>query len=308
MEKEEKQIELLLVDGSALLHRAYHAYPDLTSKNGKPVNAVYGVASMLVSALEEIDPEYVVVAWDLPKPTFRHKKFIGYKAQRPKTDEELIDQIPTVKEMIEAFGVKQMEMEGYEADDIIGSLGDKYKNSVDKVVVLTGDQDMMQLVEDKIGILVPGRGRVEQILYGRDEVLEKYSIEPSQIVDYKALIGDPSDNIPGLAGVGPKTAVRLLNQWDSLDKIYANLGEVKDKMGERVYSLLEKSKDSAYLSKELAQIKRDIEITDSLEDYALGRLDNDEVREFLERVNFRSIIRRLFGEEKKSDDRQMGLF
>lgn len=308
MAEEKEKIELLLVDGSALLHRAYHAYPNLTSKDGTPVNAVYGVAAMLVSALDEIKPEYVAVAWDLPKPTFRHEKYIAYKAHRPKTDEELIDQIPMVKRLIDAFGLSQIEMEGYEADDIIGSVGDKYKSKVDQVVVLTGDQDAMQLVEERIGVLVPGRAREPQKLYARDDVREKYGIDPEQIVDYKALTGDASDNIPGIVGVGPKTAVTLLHNWETLDEIYGSLDQVEEKMGARIRKMVEDGRDSAYLSRELAQIKRDIEIEETLEQMAFETLATERSKEFLQDLNFRSIVRRLFGEEKKVDDKQMGLF
>ncbi|MCQ3944752.1 MAG: hypothetical protein DPW11_03185 [bacterium] len=185
---QDTKYKLLLVDGSALLHRAYHAYPPLTSKSGQVVGAVYGVASMLYSALVEVNPSHVMVAWDLPKPTFRHEKYVGYKAQRPKADQEMVEQIPIVKSVIEAMGILQSEVEGYEADDIIGTLS---RIEIDgEVVILTGDQDTMQLVGEHVSILTPPKGKLPAKMYGVDEVREKYGVTPGQIVDYKALIGD----------------------------------------------------------------------------------------------------------------------
>lgn len=302
-----EQVELLLVDGSALLHRAYHAFPKMTTGDGRMVNAVYGFASIFIAAMEQINPEYVVVAWDVPKPTFRHKKYIGYKANRPKTDQDLIDQIPMVYKMLDAFGVSQLSEEGFEADDVIGSAADKYKGKVDKVVVLTGDQDTMQLVEEKIAVLTPGRGKNPPVLYGPSEVENRYAVTPAQIVDYKAMVGDSSDNIPGVAGIGPKTASQLLQRFGDLDGVYAKLGEVKAEFSERIMKLLEDNKESAYMSQELAQIKRDMEIEESIESFLYDGLEKDEVREFFTKANFKSLIKRVFGEEKE-DDKQMGLF
>lgn len=313
-DKEKENIELLLIDGSALLHRAYHAYPKLTNRSGKLVNAVYGVASMIISALDEISPEYVTVAWDVPKPTFRHEKYIAYKANRPKTDQDLVDQIPMVREMLSAFGISQVEEIGYEADDLIGSIGEQFQDKVDQVVILTGDCDAMQLVGDKIGLLVPGRGSEGQKLYVPADVKEKYGVRVDQIVDYKALIGDPSDNIPGVLGVGPKTAEQLLQKFESLDGIYENLDKVKVEMSDRVFGLLEEGKDSAYLSRDLSEIKKDMKIDEKIEDFAYETLATDEAREFLEKMNFKSLVRRLFGEESvrraqdKKNDKQMGMF
>lgn len=306
-EEKDKQIELLLVDGSALLHRAYHAYPKLTTKSGKIVNAVYGVASIFMSAMEQINPEYVSVAWDVAKPTFRHEMYIGYKAHRPKTDQDLIDQIPLVYEMLDAWDVNQVKREGYEADDLIGSMADKFKTQVDKVVILTGDQDIMQLIDKNVGVLVPGRGKDGSKLYMSEEVRERYQIDPAQIVDYKALVGDPSDNIPGVAGVGPKTAVQLLSKYEDVNGVYANIEKVADAVSPRVQKLLQDSKDSAYLSQELAQIKRDMEIDEKLDELEYMGAEKEELKEFFERMNFRSLVKRIFGEEKK-DDNQMGLF
>ncbi len=295
--------KLLLVDGSALLHRAYHAYPPLRSKSGKIVGAVYGVVSMLVSALESQDPSHVVVAWDLPKPTFRHTLYIGYKAQRKKAEPEMVEQIPSVYTAIEAMGLIQISQEGYEADDIIGTLS---AESEMEVVILTGDQDLMQLVTDKVSLLLPPRGKVPAMLYGPEQVVEKYKVSVSQFVDYKALVGDPSDNIPGVRGIGPKGAVKLLSKYQSLDGIYENL----EKIGGTLQTKLKEAKESAYLSQELSRIVIDMKIKEKPEVMEYEGLVRDELRSTLEELNFQSLIRRLFPEEPKpvEDERQITMF
>lgn len=312
-------MKLLLVDGSAVLHRAYHAYPSLTTRDGQVVGTVYGVASILISALQETRPTEVAVAWDLPQPTFRHALYIGYKAKRQKADQEMVEQIPLTKQVIEAMGLKQIERAGYEADDIIGSLAsqaaDKHPvNSKQQlgdveVVILTGDQDTMQLVTEQVHILMPPRGREPAKEYGRAEVIARYGVRPDQIVDYKALVGDASDNIPGVAGVGPKGAAELLNQYGSLENIFANLAKIPDK----IRGKLEQGRESAYLSQELARIVVDMQLDISKESLAYTGLEREELREMLTRLGFRSLLRRLWPESlepkhKKIPDNQMGLF
>lgn len=315
-----EKTELLLVDGSALLHRAYHAYPKLTSRDGKLVNAVYGFASMLIAALDSIHPEYVAVAWDVGKPTFRHEQYVAYKAQRPKTDEELIEQIPAVHEMLSAFGIPQLEQEGYEADDIIGSLAHQMIKKhqarlLDTVIILTGDQDTMQLVSENVGVLVPSKGAQAQKLYTPQDVSEKYGVTPEQIVDYKALVGDSSDNIPGVAGVGPVSAARLLNAFGSLDAIYKAVDQELRmtntelrKIDDSLLKKLREGKESAYLSRDLSQIKRDMRLGVALKKLAYETVATDEAREFLERAGFKSLVRRVFGSLEQKDNRQVGMF
>ncbi|KKU88144.1 MAG: polymerase protein [Microgenomates group bacterium GW2011_GWF2_47_9] len=307
-------MKLLLVDGSALLHRAYHAYPPLTNKKGQVVGAVYGVSSMLVSAIESVAPTHVVVAWDLPKPTFRHEKYVAYKAQRPKADLEMVRQIPMVKEIIHVMGIVQVEQEGYEADDILGTLsvtGLTFGNNQEEseVVILTGDQDTMQLVRDGVSVLTPAKGQNPPKLYTRAEVKEKYGVEPSQIVDYKALIGDSSDNIPGVAGIGPKTAAKLIQAYNSLDGVYGAVerGEIESVVAQKLVT----GKDSAELSRELSEIVTDMDLPMEWESTKYLGLKNDVVREKFEEMGFRSLVRRIFGEidkKPKFDDKQMGLF
>lgn len=298
--------KILLVDGSALLHRAYHAYPPLKSKVGDIVGAVYGVASILISALEEVKPSHVMVAWDLPKPTFRHIKYVGYKAQRPKADAEMVEQIPKVKEIIDAMDIVQVAEEGYEADDVIGTLS-KLSSIDNDVVILTGDQDTMQLVNDHVRILTPAKGANPPVLYGPDEVKAKYGVTPSQIVDYKALIGDPSDNIPGVAGIGPKSAANLLNQFGTVENIYKNLDKIEN---EKVREKLNAGKDSVELSYELSKIVTDMNISESLESMEYKGLQGEVLKAKFSEFGFKSLIKRFFPDsvEEKKIDNQMGLF
>ncbi len=309
-------MKLLLVDGSALLHRAYHAYPPFTTKNGVIVGAVYGVASILISAIEEVAPTHLMVAWDLPKPTFRHLKYVGYKAQRPKADTEMVEQIPLVKDVIETMGVVQYAEEGFEADDVIGTLSKLTTQQSSKeemeIVILTGDQDTMQLVNEHVKILTPAKGSNPPVLYGVEEVVNKYGVRPDQIVDYKALIGDTSDNIPGVAGIGPKGAAELINNFESLNGIYEALNSpVANPQILKYKDKLETGKDSAFMSQDLSRIVTDMKIGLKLAEMELKSYATEEVRHKLEELNFKSLIRRIFPgaeEKKKKNENQMGLF
>ena len=301
--------KLLLVDGSALLHRAYHAYPPLKSKTGEIVGAVYGVTSILISALQEVVPMHVMVAWDLPKPTFRHIKYVGYKAQRPKADSEMVEQIPMVKKVIETMGVVQLAVEGFEADDIIGTLS-KLGGEDNDVVILTGDQDTMQLVNEHVRILTPAKGANPPVLYGPDEVFNKYGVHPEQIVDYKALLGDVSDNIPGVVGIGPKGASNLLKMFGSLERIYGDIKEVQAHFGELLARKIADGKDSAMLSQDLSKIVTDMPIELSMEEMVYQGFKTEAVKNIFEELGFKSLVKRFFEEQEKKqkNEAQMGLF
>jgi DNA polymerase-1 len=302
--------KLLLVDGSALLHRAYHAYPPLKTKTGEIVGAVYGVTSILIGALHEVQPTHVMVAWDLPKPTFRHKKYVGYKAQRPKADAEMVEQIPMVKKVIETMGIVQLAEEGYEADDIIGTLS-KLEVDDNDIVILTGDQDTMQLVSDHVRVLTPAKGANPPVLYGPDEVFNKYGVHPEQIVDYKALLGDSSDNIPGVAGIGPKGASSLLKMFGSLERIYRDIKEVQVHFGELLAKKLADGKESAILSRELSEIVVDMPLTLTMEEMEYHDFKTEAVKNIFEELGFKSMVKRFFLDESASNkkiDNQISLF
>lgn len=300
--------KLLLVDGSALLHRAYHAYPPFKTKTGEIVGAVYGVASILISALEQEKPTHVMVAWDLPKPTFRHIKYVGYKAQRPKADAEMVEQIPMVKEVIEIMGVVQLADEGYEADDIIGTLS-TLSSAENEVVILTGDQDTMQLVNEHVRILTPAKGANPPVLYGPEQVMAKYGVRPDQIVDYKAMIGDSSDNIPGVAGIGPKSAAVLLNQFATLTGIYDHIEEIEN---EKLREKLKNGKDSAWLSQDLSKIVIDMKIDLDMPMMEYRNFATENLKVKFEELGFKSLVKRIFPDsveqKKKKNENQIGLF
>jgi DNA polymerase-1 len=261
---------------------------------------------MLVTSLDDIQPTHVVVAWDLPVPTFRHEKYIAYKAQRPKADAEMVDQISLVKDIIATMGITQMEKAGYEADDIIGTLSIQKEANV---VILTGDQDTMQLVKDNVIVMTPAKGKEPSKLYGPVQVREKYGVLPEQIVDYKALIGDHSDNIPGVAGIGPKTAAILIQQFGTLENLYEHIDQVPEKQRVKLID----GKDSAFMSQDLSRIVTDVSLDGTIDDWVYTTVATDAVKAKLEELNFKSLLRRLFPWEeeqkkKKIPDSQMGLF
>ncbi len=219
--------KLLLIDTFNFLHRAYHALPNtFTDKNGEPTNAVYGVTSMLISVFELIKPDYVVTAMDDMAPTLRHEDFTGYKAHRRPMEDDLSSQIPKVFEIIDAFGVKRISLPGYEADDVIGTLSQKFGKDDIEVVIVSNDRDLWQLVNDHVLVMNPNtKGEAEWI--GVKEVKARYGFTPKQLIDFKGLRGDPSDNIPGVYGVGEKTALKLIEEYGSVEEIYKNLEKIQ---------------------------------------------------------------------------------
>lgn len=246
-----KTEKLLLIDAFSLFYRAFHALPGFTTSSGQPTGAVFGVASMLLRFLDEEAPDYVAVASDAPGPTFRHEAYAAYKAHRPEMPDDLRAQIPVLRELVEAMGLPIYELEGFEADDVLGTLATQAKRAGKKAVILTGDKDTLQLVDESVEVLLTRRGITLIDRYDRDLVKEKIGVEPEQIVDWKALVGDPSDNIPGVPGIGPKTAVRLLNEFSTVEALLERLDEVKGKNRER----LEENKETLQLSKALARIE-----------------------------------------------------
>lgn len=291
---------LVLIDGNAVLHRAYHAIPPLTAPDGSIVNAVYGFTAMLIRLFNDLAPTHIAVAFDRPKPTFRKKMFKAYQATRPKMDEELVGQIEKVHEVVRAFGIPIFENDGFEADDVIGTIA---KQSTDQVIIVTGDRDILQLVvDDKVMVYMPTKGLSEAKLYRESDVKERLGVAPDHVADYKGLAGDASDNYPGIDGIGPKTAVSLLNAFDTVEKLYKAL-EKHDKRFEKVSpSVLEKltsGEKSAMLSKDLATIRTDVKLDGALPQTAITTLDTPEVEKILSDLHFHSLIKRLRGEVDK---------
>ncbi|MFA6250548.1 MAG: 5'-3' exonuclease H3TH domain-containing protein [Candidatus Shapirobacteria bacterium] len=288
---------LLIVDAHAVLHRAYHSIPPLTS-NGQPVNAIYGFYSMLLSAVDQLKPDYLIVALDSPGPTFRQSEFIGYRAKRKVPDRDLISQLPLLPDTLSQAQISSFAMGGYEADDLIATIVKKSlkkvhpktkKRFVSQITIITGDKDLMQLVGDQVSLFMPIRGLSESSLYGPKEVQERLGVSPSQVIDLKALMGDSSDNYPGIEGVGPKAATDLLGQFQTLDNIYSHLFDIKGSLRDKLIS----GKESAYMSQRLATLIDNIPISFTL---ASARWNSSRARQLIpvfESFNFRSLISRL---------------
>lgn len=283
-----KKQKLVLFDGHALLHRGFHALPYLTAKDGTPTNGVYGFTMIMLKALSEIKPDYVAVGWDMPGKTFRHKIYSDYKGTRAKAPQELYDQIPLTRELIKAFNIPLVELEGYEADDIIGTLAKKYAKDLETIIV-TGDLDELQLVDDKTKVYTMRRGFTDTILYGVDEVKQKYGLTPEEFITYKALKGDASDNIPGVTGIGEKTSTDLVNKYKTLDNIYKNLEIINTRIAEK----LKAQKDQAYLSLKLSKIETDLNLKFKIADARLHDYDRNEVYEIFQKLNFKSLLNKI---------------
>ena len=292
MSKKEK---FVIIDGNALIHRAFHALPPLTAKDGTLVNAVYGFTTILMRVLKDLKPAYLGVTFDRREPTFRHKEFPAYKAQRKKKPQELYDQIPITQEVVEAFQIPVVTKAGYEADDIIGTIAEKTRD-LDTVIV-TGDLDTLQLVDADTKVYTMKRSINDTVIYGPAEVKARYSLRPDQMIDYKALRGDPSDNIPGVRGIGEKGAIDLIKKYGSLEKLYQSLPkdskEAKKPLSQRIVSLLQEQKPEAKLSKRLVTILTDVPIKFKLEDYKLSPLDHDRLFKLFQRLGFRTLLGRL---------------
>ena len=284
---------LVLFDGNALIHRAFHALPPLTvSKTGEMVSAVYGFALMLLKVINELKPTHCAIAFDMKAPTFRHKLFHEYKAQRPPTPEELINQLGRVRELVSAFGIPIFELEGYEADDLLGALSHQASQRGMDTVIVTGDADTMQLVSPKVKVLYPkpGRSFSDTMLYDEAAVIQKYSLKPEQIADFKALKGDPSDNIRGVPGIGEKTAVKLLQQFGSVEQIYAHIDEVTP---QKLQTILRENEAIARQSKELTTIVTRMPVTLNLDDCQAGQYDRNRVSELFRELEFASLLPKL---------------
>ncbi|MBI2326577.1 hypothetical protein HYU91_04300 [Candidatus Collierbacteria bacterium] len=300
---------LVLIDGNSLLHRAYHGYPRFTTPAGEVVGAVYGFTSMLLSALEKLSPGYVAIAWDVGKKTFRTEQYAEYKAGRAETDQELVDQIDRTKEIVTALNIPQFGVTNYEADDVIGTLAtqalqktrklktEKTQNENVQVVIVTGDRDALQLVEDdRVVVYLPSGGGAFSkdrgvSIFDETAVKAKYGLTPKQIIDLKALMGDASDNIKGVPGVGQVTATKLLEQAESIEEIYEKLDQIK--VTPRVKKLMEDGKESAFLSKKLATINKETPIKLSWKDCELADYNREAVMAIFDELKFKSLVNKL---------------
>lgn len=281
---------LLLIDGNSILYRAYYALPPLSTASGVPTGAVYGFLTMLLRFIAEKEPSHVVVAFDHPAPTFRHSMYAGYKETRKPTPESLLVQMPVIKDVLEGLNIAQVECPGFEADDIIGTLAQHASREGFTVTILSGDKDCLQLLDENVELVVPVRGITQVKEYSPQVLQEEMGISPGLIVDLKALAGDTSDNIPGIKGIGEKTALSLLKQYGDLDSIYKNLDGVKPP---RVKRLLESGQEAAFLCRELAAISREAPMSKGVDDYLWEKPSQEEAEGILSTLEFRSLLSRL---------------
>ena len=321
---------LLLIDGNSLFHRAYHAIPFLTDKSGEVANAVFGFSNMLLKALNEVKPDFIACAFDTAAPTFRHIEFEKYKAQRVAPPPDLYPQLPKVKKALDAFGIKYFDKEGYEADDLLATLAskaishlplairetkDERQKAID-VIILSSDRDVLQLVDGSIKVQMPsfaasavqaskdkkategkpGWGE----LVGAKEVKEKFGLEPHQMVDYKSLTGDSSDNVPGISGIGPKTASALLQKYHTLENLFKHLGEIDDKLRTKLAT----GKEIALAAKKLVELDRNVAISFELLELSF-KPDWERVRREYEELGFKSIVAKLTGGSAPQKDEKI---
>ncbi len=281
--------KLLVIDGNSILNRAFYGVRPLSTKEGLPTNALYGMTNILWSKLDEYKPDYAAVAFDLPAPTFRHLEYDGYKANRHKMPEELAQQLPYAKELCAAMGMSVLTKEGFEADDILGTVAHMAAEQDVMAYILTGDRDSLQLIGDKVNILLATNK--DTLVFDRNMFFEKYGVEPECFVDVKALMGDSSDNIPGVPGIGEKTALKLISEYNSLDGVYDKFED--SSLTEGVKRKLRDGKESAYLSKFLAKINTETPLEKQLCDFAYQGFDNEGFGELLAKLEFSAMLKRL---------------
>ena len=284
---------LLLFDGNALVHRAFHALPPLTvSKTGEMVNAVYGFINTLLKVFTELKPTYWAIAFDRPGPTFRHQMFERYKAQRPRTPEELVAQLERVHQVSEAFRIPAFEIDGYEADDVLATLSRQADEQGIETIIVTGDTDVLQSVSPRVKVLAPRRSFSDTVLYDEAGVKEKFDLAPEQLVDFKALTGDPSDNIPGIPSIGEKTATKLIRQFGSLQGIYSHIDDI---VPEKLRGLLVQYKEQVFQSKDLVTSITDVPVTLDLEACRVATYDRNRVVDLFQELEFVKLLPRLPG-------------
>ena len=288
--------KLILIDGNSLLHRAYHAFPPLTTPKGELINAVYGFSSMLLSVLDKLSPTHVAVAWDVKGPTFRKVEYSEYKANRGPMDEDLASQIESTKEIVTVLNIPQFGITGFEGDDIIGTLARTATDESDEkdvqVVIVTGDRDSLQLIKGKqVVVYMPIQNHhAQSMVFDEDKVIENYGISPKQVVDLKSLMGDSSDNIPGVKGIGKVTATKLVQKFGSLEDIYKNIESVEP---ERIKKLLVDDKEMAFQSYKLSEINKEVPLNFDWEACLLTNYDKEKAVSLFNELGFKSLVAKL---------------
>lgn len=285
--------KVLILDSNSILYRAFHALPPLTTKKGELVNAVYGFLLVFFKVLKEFKPDFVFACFDFPAPTFRHKEFEKYKATRPPMPKDLSSQIPKIKEILNAFSILILEKEGYEADDLISALSKRFQK--EEKIIVSGDSDLFQLIDKNTKIYLLKRGLKSTILYDENLIEREYGLKPKQFLDFKALIGDPSDNLPRVPGIGKKTAISLLLKFGNLENLYKEIEENSEKAKKLRPGLKEtllKYKKQTFLSKSLIILKKDLPLEFNLEKCLFGKYNQREVLNAFKKWEFNSLVKR----------------
>ena len=280
---------LIIIDGNSIINRAFYALPDMTNSEGLHTNAVYGFTRMLFKIIDDYKPTHISVAFDMKAPTFRHKEFSEYKAGRKKMPNELGQQLQPLKELLDTFNIHRMEMAGFEADDLIGTVAKKAENDDFKVYIVTGDKDAIQLASNKTTTLITKKGVGEVEEYNYDSVVERYEMTPTQFIDLKGLMGDKSDNIPGVPGIGEKTGIKLIKEFSSIENLIENTDQLKGSVKKKI----EENKEQAIFSKKLATIITDVPIEISLDELSYGDYDKNAVIEEFKKFGFNTLIKQV---------------
>jgi DNA polymerase-1 len=280
--------KLIIFDGNAIMYRAFHALPPLTTKSGEPINAVYGLISMLINIVDSLKPTHIIFCFDEKERTFRQDLLPTYQSQRPETPSELIPQFQKARDFLKSINIPVYSKPGFEADDVIGTIA---SGSAMETIIVTGDRDILQLVNDDrdIKLFMPIGGLANGKIFAEKETFERMGVLPNQIPDYKALVGDPSDNYFGIAGIGPKTASTLLAKYKTLDNIYEHIDDIAEKLREK----LTNGKESAYLSYKLATIVRDVPVEFDINDADKWDLISIQVLNLFEEYGFKTLTARI---------------
>jgi DNA polymerase-1 len=294
--------KLVVFDGNAIMYRGFHAIPPLTSKDGIQINALYGLISILINIVENLKPTHIIFCFDEKEKTFRQDLLPTYQSQRPETPSELIPQFKMARDFLNSVNIPVYSKAGYEADDVIGTIAEN--SGMDETIIVTGDRDILQLIDDEknIKLFMPIGGLANGKIFAEKETVERMGVLPKQIPDYKALVGDPSDNYFGISGIGPKTTIDLLSKYKTLDGIYEHIDDMQVKLKEK----LTKGRESAYLSYKLATIVRDVPLKIEVNNADKWNLISPEVITLFEEYGFKTLTARIKSLGKKIEDERQG--
>jgi len=285
--------KLIIIDGHSLLYRAFHALPPLSNKNGQLTNAVYGFLLILFKAIKDVEATHIVACFDTKKPTFRHEQFVDYKAGRAKMPDGIASQMPIMKQVLEAFNIPIFEKEGFEADDLIATIAQRARQDLAQVYILSGDLDNLQLVDEKVKVYTMGKGIKESVIYDVARVIERFGVRPDQMNEFKALTGDNSDNIPGVPGIGKTTAAELINNYGTIENLYAEIATDTAVLKPKVKEALKNNKEKALLSLKLVTTDKNVEMDFNLDACQFGNFNKAKVEAVFNGLGFFTLIGRL---------------